>query len=200
MALPSSHAVPTPDDTHLLVSLRAGDESAFDALFRTWYEPLVRFASRMVGDRARAEEVAQDALFELWNRRATLAPQGSVQAWLFQTVRNRALNVIRHDGIVARAEPRVASAMQGAGDASQVDADVALAEAELHVAIAQAIDALPPRCREVFLLSRRHNLRQAEIAARLGIGIKAVEANMTRALRELRRTLGPWLASTDLQR
>lgn len=200
MALPTSHTLHHADDTALLLRLRAGDESAFDTLFRTWYEPLVRFAARMIGDRARAEEVAQDALFELWNRRETLAPQGAVQAWLFQTVRNRALNVLRHDGIVSRAEPRVASAMQGAGDAAQVDADAALAEAELHVAIAQAIDALPPRCREVFLLSRRHNLRQAEIAQRLGIGIKAVEANMTRALRELRRTLGPWLASTDMPR
>ena len=193
MALPTIRSIPAADDAALLPRLRAGDEAAFDTLFRTWYAPLTRFAARLLGDRARAEEVAQDALFELWNRRDTLTPQGSAQAWLFQTVRNRSLNVLRHDGIVARAEPRVVAAMRSSGDAMQADADIALAEAELHLAIEQAVASLPPRCREVFLLSRRHGLRQAEIAERLGIGLKAVEANMTRALRELRKQLAPWL-------
>jgi RNA polymerase sigma-70 factor, ECF subfamily len=193
MALPTVLPDATPDDAMLLARLRAGDEAAFDSLFRTWYAPLARFAGRMIGDSARAEEVAQDALFELWNRRQTLSEQGSAHAWLFHTVRNRALNVLRHDGIVARAEPQVLSMVQHADRSAESDADVALVEAELHVAIEKAVAALPPRCREVFLLSRRHGMRQSDIAVRLGIGAKAVEANMTRALRELRRQLAPWL-------
>jgi RNA polymerase sigma-70 factor (ECF subfamily) len=52
---------------------------------------------------------------------------------------------------------------------------------------------LPPRTREVFLLSRERNLRYAEIAEQLGVSVKAVEANMTRALKQLRERLAPFL-------
>ncbi len=76
--------------------------------------------------------------------------------------------------------------------AEHADAD---AEAgELQVAIRSAIDALPPRTREVFLMSRERNLRYSEIAEQLGVTVKAVEANMTRALRQLRERLAPFLA------
>lgn len=196
MALPTT-ACPrtTPDDDALFARLRAGDEAAFDAVFRTWYTALVRFAERLIGDRALAEDVAQDVLLALWRRRESHVAEVSVQAWLFRAVRNRALNVIRHEGVVARSATRVATtfADPGRNADADTDADVALAEAELQVAIEAAVAALPPRCREVFLLSRRHGMRQVEIAARLGIGVKAVEANITRALRELRTQLAPWL-------
>ncbi len=197
MALPTVQSVSAQDSVDLLARLRAGDDDAFATVFRTWYAPLVRFAERVIGDRARAEEVVQDTLLQLWRRRTALDAAGTVQAWLFHAVRNRALNVIRHDGIVARAEPKIVSALRRRHDEyDRSDADIALAEAELHLAIDAAVEALPRRCREVFILSRRDGLRQTQIAARLGISLKAVEANMTRALRELRATLLP-LVSDD---
>ena len=184
MASPTAPIALVPDSAEILAQLSAGDELAFAAVFRSWYAPLVRFAARVIGDRARAEEVVQDTLLQLWRRRASLDPSGTVQAWLFHAVRNRALNVIRHDGIIARTEPKLVTAHRRRHDQNErSDADIALAEAELHLAIDAAVGALPPRCREVFILSRRHGLRQTQIAARLGISLKAVEANMTRALR-----------------
>jgi RNA polymerase sigma-70 factor (ECF subfamily) len=197
MALPTVPGALADESADVLARLSAGDEDAFATVFRLWYAPLVRFAERLIGDRARAEDVVQDTLLQLWRRRASLDPTGTVQAWLFHAVRNRALNVLRHDGIVARAEPKLVSAHRlRLREHDRSDADVALAEAELHLAIDAAVHALPRRCREVFILSRRHGLRQAQIAARLGISLKAVEANMTRALRELRATLQP-LVSDD---
>ena len=192
MAVPTVPIALAHESADLLARLGAGDEDAFAAVFRIWYAPLVRFAERVIGDRARAEEVVQDTLLQLWRRRASLDPAGTVQAWLFHAVRNRALNVIRHDGIVARAKPKIVVAHRiRHGEHALSDADIALAEAELHFAIDAAVEALPRRCRDVFILSRRHGLRQTQIAARLGISLKAVEANMTRALRELRATLSP---------
>ena len=64
---------------------------------------------------------------------------------------------------------------------------------ELQAAIARAMDGLPPRCREVFELSRLHGLKYAEIAQVLGVTVKAVEAQMARALRTMREELAPWL-------
>ena len=77
--------------------------------------------------------------------------------------------------------------------AKQADAETEASE--LQDAIRDAIAALPPRTREVFLLSRERNLRYSEIAEQLGVTVKAVEANMSRALRQLRDKLSPFLPS-----
>lgn len=195
MALPKTTPLATADSDRVLAArLRDGDESAFNAIFADWYAPLVRFAKRIVGDSARSEEVVQDTMLALWRARSALDPHVSPQAWLFHATRNRALNVVRHDGIAARAEPRLAISLQQEAWDHSADADHALAQAELHAAIESAVAALPPRCREVFVLSRTHGLRQAQIALRLGISTKTVEAHITIALRVLRAMLTPWLA------
>ena len=68
---------------------------------------------------------------------------------------------------------------------------------ELAAAVAQAIADLPPRTREVFVMSRERNLRYSEIAEALGVSVKAVEANMSRALRMLRESLAQWMPGPD---
>lgn len=185
-----------PHDRELLERLRQGDQSAYEAIFRTWYPPLVRMADGMVRSRAVAEELVQDVMLELWRRRDRLAPDGSVQAYLFQSTRNRALNHLRHGRIVDRSAPYVA------GDASARPSGVPSADArvvadELQIALRDAIDALPPRCKQVFELSRVQGLKYAEIAEVLGVTVKAVEAQMGRALKLLRERLAPWMPDGD---
>ena len=191
-ARPPSHqrcSVPTRlTDKALLDRLRQGDSAAFDAIFRTWYGPLVGTAERMLRDRAVAEELVQDVMLELWRRRETLASDGSAQAYLFQATRNRVLNHLRHLKIEQRSEPDVR------GESSSTpQADVGVVEEELDVAVQRAVQSLPDRCREVFELSRVHGLKYAEIARALGISVKTVEAQMGKALRTLRERLAPWL-------
>jgi RNA polymerase sigma-70 factor (ECF subfamily) len=174
--------------TDLLARLRQGDASAFDAIFRAWYGPLVGTAERMLRDRAVAEELVQDVMLELWRRRETLAADGSAQAYLFQATRNRVLNHLRHRKIEQRSEPEII-----ADSSPSPPADAAVAEGELDVAVQRAVQSLPDRCREVFELSRVHGLKYAEIARQLGISVKTVEAQMGKALRTLRERLAPWL-------
>jgi RNA polymerase sigma-70 factor (ECF subfamily) len=175
-------------DQDLLDRLRGGDEAAFNEIFRAWYAPLVRYVEAMLRVRADAEEIAQEVLLELWRRRERLAEQGSVQAYLFQSARNRALNHVRHERVQQRAAPYLA---RSEGAPARADAEVV--EDEIAEAIAAAIASLPPRCREVFELSRVHGLKQTEIAESLGVTVKAVEAQMARALRTMREQLAPWL-------
>ena len=176
------------NDRDLLERLRQGDSAAFDAIFRTWYGPLVGTAERMLRDRAVAEELVQDVMLELWRRRESLAADGSAQAYLFQATRNRVLNHLRHVKIEQRSEPEVR------GDVpSSPHADAAVGEEELDVAVQRAVQSLPDRCREVFELSRVHGLKYAEIAEMLGVTVKAVEAQMGKAMRTLRERLAPWL-------
>jgi RNA polymerase sigma-70 factor (ECF subfamily) len=177
-------------DADLLARLRGGDHAAFDAIFRQWYEPVVRAANRVLHDPGVAEELSQDVFLELWRRRDTLAPDSSVAGYLMQAVRNRALNHLRHLQVQRKSAVYVEALSE---PAEQADADTQAGE--LQDAIRDAIAALPPRTREVFLMSRERNLRYSEIAEALGVSVKAVEANMSRALRQLREKLSPFLPS-----
>lgn len=188
LTLPLLDVTDSPHDRDLLARLRGGDHDAFEAIFRQWYEPVVRSANRVLRDQGVAEELSQDVFLELWRRRDTLAPDSSVAGYLMQAVRNRALNHLRHLAVQRKSAVYVEALSEPAEHAdAQVEA------ADLQVAITQAIAELPPRTREVFVMSRERGLRYAEIADQLGVTVKAVEANMSRALRMLRERLAPFL-------
>lgn len=175
-------------DRDLLTRLRSGDHAAFEEIFRQWYEPAVRSATRILRDQGVAEELSQEVFFELWRRRESFPPESSAGAYLMQSVRNRALNHLRHLQVQQRSVVHLESLSEPAEHA-----DAQTGAQELEDAARQAIDALPPRTREVFLMSRERGLRYSEIADALGVTVKAVEANMSRALRTLRERLAPWL-------
>ncbi len=179
-------ADPTPDRL-LLERLRAGDESAFEEIFRASYPRLVAAAAHVHGARGEAEDIAQEVLLELWRGRERLDPGMSVPGYLHRAVRNRALNRVRHDRVVREAEPFLPS-----GTTAQ-SAEGAVLARELETTIRATVARLPARCREVFELSRVHQLRYAEIASAMEISVKTVEAQMGKAIRLLRDGLGGWL-------
>jgi RNA polymerase sigma-70 factor (ECF subfamily) len=103
-------------------------------------------------------------------------------------VRNRALNHLRHLAVQKKSVVYVEALSEPAeASDSQVQAS------ELQAALTKAIAELPPRTREVFVMSRERGLRYSEIAEELGVSVKAVEANMSRALRILRDRLAAFL-------
>jgi RNA polymerase sigma-70 factor, ECF subfamily len=176
------------DDPELLARLRAGDRAAFDAIFRAQYAAMVGVAESVVRERAVAEEVAQDVFLELWRRRESLAVQESLRAYLFRSVRNRALNHLRHGRVQRAAAPFIAR-----DEAAPATAPARMAEREIDAAVRDAVAALPDPVRQVFEMSRTHHMKYGEIAASLGISVKTVEARMGRALKELRERLARWL-------
>jgi RNA polymerase sigma-70 factor (ECF subfamily) len=168
--------------------IRAGDEGAFDVIFRSNYPHLVRMAESVVREPALAEEIAQDVMLELWRRRESLDVEQTFRAYLIRATRNRALNHIRHQRIVARE-----AAYAALESPSSPSAEQELLGVELERAVREAIDGLSDDCREVFQLSRESGLKYAEIATTLGISIKTVEKRMGQALTELRDRLAAWL-------
>jgi len=169
----------------LIERLRAGDDAAFDRLFRLCYAALADIALRYVADRADAEDVATDVLVWIWDRRETLDIRGPVSAYLFRAVRNRALNVraARRD---ARTDDLLGDDARGAVPAGQDDALLVVEAAELSVQVRRALETLPPRAREIFLLSRRDGLSIREVAAVLGVTASTVQTQLARALHTLR--------------
>ncbi len=175
-------------ELELLARIARGDRGAFEQLFREHYAGLVRFGEGLLRSRELAEDTVQEVLLNLWRQRETVRVDDSVRAYLYRAVRNRSLNHIRNERVRREAVPQLVLETRGAkaGDAG-------LLETELETAVRAAIAELPPRCREVFELSRIRGLKYAEIAEALGISIKTVETQMGRALRSLRERLGPYL-------
>src|SRR5213075_488603 len=95
------------DDGELLRRIQAGDEGAYDAAFRVWYPVLVRVAGAVLHDPDAAEEVAQDVMVQMWQRRHVLDVDTPLKAYLLRAVRNRALNHLRHLKVRREAEPDV---------------------------------------------------------------------------------------------
>lgn len=183
------------DDRELLARIRQDSPNAFDDIFRVYYPSLVGLAESIVQQRAAAEDIAQDVLVALWRRRHALAIETSLRAYLFRATRNRALNRIRDERVRRDAAPRIA-----ADAARPPPTDASAVQAEIEAALRAAVQTLPPRCREVFELSRVHGLAYAEIADVLGISIKTVENQMGKALRILRKHLAPWLPEPRTRR
>jgi RNA polymerase sigma-70 factor (ECF subfamily) len=182
--LDTNHAI----ERDLRERILAGDEGAFDIIFRSNYPHLVRMAESVVRERALAEEIAQDVMLELWRRRESLDVEQTFRAYLIRATRNRALNHIRHQRIVAR-EAALAALESPTSPSAEED----LLGVELERAVREAIDGLSDNCREVFQLSRESGLKYADIAATLEISIKTVEKRMGQALAELRDRLAAWL-------
>lgn len=176
------------EDQELLARVKAGEEGAFDEVFRLWYPTLVRVAAALVHDHDAAEEVAQDVMHELWRRREALDSAVSLRAYLLRSIRNRSLNHLRHLRVRRESESEVEALYD-----APLRADQPIIARELADAVQVAFEDLPPRCREIFELSRIHGLKYAEIAESLGISQKTVEAQMGKALRVMRERLAPWL-------
>jgi RNA polymerase sigma-70 factor (ECF subfamily) len=177
-----------------LERLRAGDEIAFDTIFRAYYGPLVGLVQGILQERALAEEIVQDVMLELWRRRDALTVKDSLKAYLFQASRNRALNHIRH----RKVEERAVAWMDTAATAPST-AHAALVQQEIDASLQAALRELPDRCREVFELSRVHGLKYSEIATTLGISVKTVESQMGKALRVLRSHMSAWFPEKNLE-
>ncbi|MDB4888215.1 MAG: polymerase sigma-70 factor [Gemmatimonadetes bacterium] len=175
------------DESELLSRLRHGDEDAYSSIFREQYPGLVVSATRLLGERALGEEVAQDVMLELWRRRESLVLTGPLRAYLHQATRNRALNRLRQGRTAQRGEVYVR------GPSASPSPDSAAISSELQTAAARAIAALSEPQREVFEMNRQRGLTYGEIADQLGISVKSVEARMGRALKLLREQLAPWL-------
>lgn len=173
-------------DQELFARLREGDSTALDELFRRYYAELCRIALRFVRNEQEAEDIIQDLFISIWEKRDTQREDlEAVGPYLKRAARNRSLNYLRDQKRIPVADgevPQTIAALAGADDALNQD--------ELRSRIHAAIDALPERCRLVFVMSKIEEMPQKEIAAALDISPKTVENQMTRAYRYLREWLG----------
>lgn len=173
--------------------IRAGDATAFEALFRTYYAALASFAFAHTDSREVAEEIVQDLFLSIWTRRAEWEVTTHLRSYLYVATLNRVRSFRRSQRAHHAANFVLAMERNGGGEREAPErTDDALAHQEALTAIRAAIAALPERTREVFLLNRDGGLSYREVAVRLGITVKTVEFHMGRALASLRERLAEW--------
>lgn len=157
----------------------------FSDLYLTYYSKLVRFAKEFVQHEEDAENITQDVFTDLWEKRDFITHIENMNAYLFRLVRNRCLDYLRHKVF----EQRYMESLQLSCEEEAVE------DHDTEILIRAAINSLPQRCRDIFLLSRVEGLKYREISEHLGISVNTVECQMGIALKKLRMKLDTCLAA-----
>lgn len=176
-------------DKKLVEQIRQDKKGAFEKLFKRYYQQLFLFALRYVPNDEVAEDLVQEMFFNLWNKRHDLFITTSLQSYLYRSVHNQALNYLNHEKVKTVYREKIVS---GYKEKLQLE-DISYAEIDLEQKVTDFIEQLPDRRRTIFKLSRFEGLKNREIAEKLGISIKTVEAQMTEALRFLSKKLKDYL-------
>jgi RNA polymerase sigma-70 factor (ECF subfamily) len=177
----------TDPDVRLMLALRAGDAAAFDSLFGRWSGPLLRYAQRMVGDLATAEDLVQEVFLRVYRARERYAPEARFSTWLYRIATNLALNELRR--------PRRRTPHRSAEDEEAVLAEPAAgADDVAHArrvgrAAAAALEELPETQRAALCLAAVEGLSYAEVAEALEVTESAVKALVHRARSALAQRL-----------
>ena len=176
------------DSNETFRKISGGDRPAFGRLFNLFYVRLCLYAESIVRDSSAAEDIVQNVFCLLWEKRESLNIGTSVKSYLYRSVYNNALNVLKHD----RVKQDFLKFIQEYRSESEFEPRE-LIDRESREALLQevdkAIEQLPGQCREVFLLSRFSGKKAPEIAEIMHLSLRTVENHLYRATRQLRAGL-----------
>ena len=169
-------------------------KKAFKDIFKQYYQPLCHLSSYYVDNQDEAKGVVQEAFIKLWEVRYELAPDSDIKNFLFTLVKNNCLNILKRRQILLKHHEKIRKIeLRYQYESLNRVTEEYLELKEMQERIDAAINNLPEHCREVFEMSRFQDLKNREIAERLGISQKTVEARMTKALKILRSELQYYL-------
>ena len=173
-------------DQDLVRFLKKGEPDAFTVLYDRYKGLIYVYACKIVKDFDIAEDLVQDVFISIWEKREALVFDSSVSSYLYAAVRYRFFDLVDRQKV----RTDYAKKLQLFLDKGEFSIDNYIAEKELAETIEKEIAYLPAKMREIFILSRKSNLKNAEIAGHLGISEKTVKNQVSLALKELRKKLG----------
>lgn len=180
------------DHNVLLKALQKGEEKAFEYIFNHYYDGLLNYAGHIVGETELANDLVQETFCKLYEGHADLNIHLSIKSYLYKSVYNSCLNELKHRKVVNNYVDREMLNFYFSEIIQTPEAELALLDEDINNALQEAIDKLPERCREIFVLSKMDEMSNKEIAEHLNISVKTVEIQMTKALSRLRMEL-EWL-------
>lgn len=186
-----------PDTKNSIVMLlKGGDTAAFERVFESFYHRLYTFINQYIDDSEVAKNILQDVFLMLWEKKSILLDDSNLNAWLYTVAKNNALKYLRHKEYVTNhVEISLLRQNENMLNASALDSiDTSeFAFREIEKIIESTLSSMSVQVQAVFNLSRFENLKNREIAEKLDISEKTVEANITKSLKLLRAALKDYL-------
>lgn len=172
------------DNATLIESLSKGDESAYAYLIDTYHHKLCVYANSLVKNIYSAEDIVQNVFIKVWEQRTRLKTEHALKSFLYKLVYNEFIDLYRKNQSLFSLEKSYYDAL----NAVIQEEDSESFQRVLNV-VNKEIQNLPPKCKEVFILSKKEGLTNIEIAEHLDVSIKTVEAQITKAFSILRSSL-----------
>jgi len=169
-------------DILIFKKIKEGDIQAFESLFRSYYEPLCRYSYQLIKDIETAKEIVQELFYIIWKERKSLAIFTSVNGYLYRSVKNKSIQYLQK--VKIREDYRDLNS--GYTDIETYTPQEELEYNELERHLQETLFLLPERRRKIFQLNRMEGKKYNEIAQELNISVKTVEAEISKALGELR--------------
>ncbi|MFB9110365.1 RNA polymerase sigma factor [Flavobacterium gyeonganense] len=168
----------------LIESLRNGDERAYTFLIDTYHHKLCVYANSLAKNIYSAEDIVQNVFIKVWEQRTRLKSDHSIKSFLYKLVYNEFIDLYRKNQSLFSLEKTYYDALN-----SVVLEDESESFQRVLKVVNKEIESLPPKCKEVFILSKKEGLTNIEIAEHLDVSIKTVEAQITKAFSILRSSL-----------
>ena len=168
-------------DNTILKAIKEGDANSFEILFHKYYQELCNYSMGILGDAEKAEDVVQDAFVYLWENRQKINITISLKSYLYQSVRNGALKIIRTLALEQRHMPRLTEFIEYL-EKSEFSEDELIKLQKIE----QAIDELPLQCKNVFLMSFMDQKSYKQISDELGVSLNTVKTHVSKAYRIIR--------------
>ncbi|MBW2525157.1 MAG: sigma-70 family RNA polymerase sigma factor [Deltaproteobacteria bacterium] len=178
---PTRLSDPWEDEAALLQQVADGDRAASRELVDRYLGAITRFAFRLLGDRAEAEDVAQESFLRLWRQARRWEPKAKLSTWLYRVAHNLCIDRLRAKKTRAEAPPD--------GDEASLDASDLLERRRVVDAVAAALEELPERQRAALALTYYEGLRNYEAAEVMDVSVEALESLLARARRQLKKRL-----------
>lgn len=172
------------DNNILIESLRNGDEGAYTYLIDTYHHKLCIYANSLAKNIYSAEDIVQNVFIKVWEQRARLKSDHAIKSFLYKLAYNEFIDLYRKNQSLFSLEKTYHDALN-----SVVLEDDSESFQRILKVVNKEIESLPPKCREVFILSKKEGLTNIEIAEHLDVSIKTVEAQITKAFSILRSSL-----------
>ena len=172
------------DNDILIRALQTGDEKAYIYLVDTYHHKLCVYANSLIKNVYSAEDIVQSVFIKVWEQRTALKSEYSIKSYLYKLVYNEFIDLYRKRQILFPLEIEYFKALNTIVLEDETETFQRMIEI-----VNKEIQTLPPKCKEVFILSKKEGLTNIEIAEHLEVSIKTVEAQITKAFSILRGSL-----------
>ncbi len=167
--------------------------SQFEEIYITHYARMKRFAAEYLVSEEDAENIVQDVFMDLWEQQFVLMSHNRLFAWLFTVTKNRCLDLLRHKTVVRKGAEKLMDEhkieLQMKLHSLEALDEKIFSEPDIESVVQSAIDSLPDKCREIFVMNKIEGKKQKAIAAELNISLHTVESQMAIAHRKLKEVL-----------